>query len=185
MKNNFTPSFLSAKSELLALEAILKAHGDKRGVERLQEKQQDLNDPSVFVFVIGEGNFGKSSIINHLLGREVAEVYHLPKTWRIDLYRASPNGREYAELRRSKVPGTQTLSIDEAIMECKQQEAQVIKENYGRRDGGDASTLDGQIIEVNWYYTGLATPVEVVLVDTPGFLQALGINRKHIDTLSK
>ncbi len=81
MPNKSASSVLEIKARLMSLEAILKTHGDKRGVERLQEKQRDLNDPSVLVFIIGEGNFGKSSLINHLLGRPVAAVSHLPKTW--------------------------------------------------------------------------------------------------------
>lgn len=180
------------RTDLLTLEAILRAHGDKNGIDRLQGKRQDLNDPSVFVFVIGEGNFGKSSLINHILGRPaelgppVADVSHLPKTWRIDLYRHSPDGKEYAELRRSNVAGIQRLSIKEARAECVQQEAQVFKDvREGRDNGTDgAASFYGQIIEVNWCYTNLATPRNVVLVDTPGFLQALGSNRQRVETIS-
>jgi len=182
------PSFSTSRamSDIFALEAIIKAHGDKNGVERLQRKRKDLDDPSVLVFVIGEGNFGKSSLINHILNRPVAAVSHLPKTWRIDLYRHSPDGREYAELRRSNVAGTQRLPIKDALAECVTQEAQVFKDVRESKDtGSDAATsFDGQIIEVNWYYTNLATPKNVVLVDTPGFLQALGRNRQRVETIS-
>ena len=174
------------ENDLIQLEGILKAHGDNKGVGRLQEKRVDLNDDSVLVFVIGEGNFGKSSLINHLLGREVAAVSHLPKTWRIDLYRSSPDGQEYAEIRRSNAATTQRLPIEEAIHICKQQEAEVlryVKTNQDGNAGSGTSTLD-QIIEVNWHYTNLAIPKNVVLVDTPGFLQALGNNRRQIDTLA-
>jgi GTP-binding protein EngB required for normal cell division len=187
MPTKSASSDVELKSRLTVLEGIFRAHGDQRGVERIQKKQLDLNDSSVLVFVIGEGNFGKSSLINHLLGREIAAVSHLPKTWRIDLYRASLDGKEYAEIGRSNVAGIQRLSIEEALAECKQQEAQVfknVKEAQGYSGENNTSTFEGQIIEVSWYYAGLATPKNIVLVDTPGFLQALGSNRRQIDTLS-
>ena len=190
MNARSAPSLFSTKSELIALEAILRAHEDKRGVERLQEKRRDLGDSSVFVFIIGQGGFGKSSLINHLLGRQhtpVAAVSNLSKTWRVDLYCTSPDGSEYAIIRRYNVAGTQRLLIDEAKKECEQQEAQVLKNIKANKehDGeGPAATFAGQIIVVNWYYTGLSTPADVVLVDTPGFFQARGSNRQHINTLS-
>ncbi len=50
--------------------------------------------------------------------------------------------------------GTQLLSIEDALAECKQQEAQVfknVKESPGHSGESDTSTFEGQIIEVNGF----------------------------------
>lgn len=40
------------------------------------------------LFVMGNGKYGKSSLVNVLLGREEARVDFLPKTWKIDVFTA-------------------------------------------------------------------------------------------------
>ena len=67
---------------LLGHEKLRHHHGImKEGFERAR-------DP-VNVFVVGKGNFGKSSLINALWGRAIAEVDFLPATWHITRYRAA------------------------------------------------------------------------------------------------
>lgn len=67
---------------LLGHEKLRHHHGIlKEGFERAR-------DP-VNVFVVGKGNFGKSSLINALWGRVIAKVNFLPATWHITRYRAA------------------------------------------------------------------------------------------------
>lgn len=49
-------------------------------------KNVHLLDKPFRLFVIGSGNVGKSTVINTLVGEEVAAMDVLPKTWRLDIY---------------------------------------------------------------------------------------------------
>jgi len=158
---------------------------------KLKDKRQDLSDPSVLIFVIGEGNFGKSSLINALLGREVAEVSRQPKTWRIDLFRSVPAGKaEYAEIRRWHHAQRERLSISDAINACHLQEEMirsVAAQGTGEHqtESDDTGMFPGQIIEVNWHYQDLQIDPRIVLVDTPGFAQfRAGMNQARSKVLA-
>ena len=52
---------------------------------RLQSLAADLNSPFL-LFVVGDGKFGKSTLINALIGCEAAEAGQLPRTWKIDVF---------------------------------------------------------------------------------------------------
>jgi hypothetical protein len=47
---------------------------------------KSLND-SFMLFIVGMGNYGKSTLINALLEQPAAETDVLPKTWKIDVFR--------------------------------------------------------------------------------------------------
>jgi len=177
-------------NKLSTFDGILDRHGFANEREKLADKKRDLADRSVLVFVVGEGNFGKSSLINSLLGRNVAEVSFKPTTWRIDLYRHSPGTEEWAEIRRWGRGGAERLSLTEAKAACQEQEAAAlaraqISPDHDPRQDGAAAAFDGQIIEVSWYYQDIAVPREVVLVDTPGFAQyRAGLNQARATVLA-
>ena len=75
---------------------------------------------------MGEGNSGKSSLINHLLGRSVANVHFLPRTWRTDLYcRVKTEADEHALLRRASEAPSLRMSREEARAAGAEQEARL------------------------------------------------------------
>jgi GTPase SAR1 family protein len=157
--------------------------------EQVRDKLSDLETPAeLLVFVVGEGNFGKSSLINRLLGRDVAEVSFLPKTWRVDLYRTALSGvPEHAQLRRAEQEQVERLSIAEAREACQAQEAMIkLRQREAKAAGQEVpcGTFPGQIVEVQWHYRGLALPPGIVLVDTPGFSQfRAGLNEARTEVL--
>ena len=61
--------------------------------EKLEDKLEDLLSP-LKIMIVGEGKSGKSTLLNALVGREVAQVNDEPKTWCINLYIKS-DGDEY------------------------------------------------------------------------------------------
>ena len=116
------------------LELIYSSHGFDEKLRGLLEKRQDLLDPSVYVFIIGESKFGKSSLINHLLGVKVAEVKKLPQTWRVDLYRPVAEGEPFAEIKRYGRDTPERFSTDEAHEICKDQEPEVLRRGKAAKD---------------------------------------------------
>ena len=174
---------------------------------RIGQKRQDFADPAVYVFVFGKGKFGKSSLINQLLGRDVAKTSIVPMTWRMDFFRplseedARAAGGEFAEIRRAKSSARERVDIAEAQKLCDEQERDVLKHRRKREremkqvgaegtppEGAEAPSgglaVENQIIEVNWHYRNLALPASTVLVDTPGLFQDRGTARSQTQVLS-
>ena len=178
-------SLPSALSKSETLHTLFAAYNGLQDVcKQIQDKQEDCDKPSeLLVFVFGEGNFGKSSLINCLLGRDVAEVSFLPETWRVDMYRsASDWDEEFALVRKAGDATPEKMSIEDARAECQAQSAEA-KKFQKEAEGG--ATRPGQIIEVQWHYHGLDLPENIVLVDTPGFAQfRAGLNEARTETLS-
>jgi len=54
-------------------------------VERIRQKQRDLDKPLI-VMVVGMGNVGKSTLMNALTGTETAPVGRKPLTWKVDIF---------------------------------------------------------------------------------------------------
>ena len=175
----------SALSKSETLHTLLTSYnGLQDSCKQIRDKQEDCAKPSeLLVFVFGEGNFGKSSLINCLLGRDVAEVNFLPETWRVDVYRSAPlSEEEFALVRKEGVAKFERMSIESAKVECEAQSAEAKKSSKSAKNG---VTRNGQIIEVQWHYHGLNLPENIVLVDTPGFAQfRAGLNEARAETLS-
>jgi hypothetical protein len=120
-----SPDWGSVLRSLTTLEAVFKNQGGfETEIEKIAEKRTDLERrQELLVFVVGEGNFGKSSIINRLLGRDVAEVSRFPKTWCVDLFHALPAGvEEYASIRRSGRKEIERMPLAQAISAYREQE---------------------------------------------------------------
>ena len=89
----------------------------------LVQLADDLGRPFL-LFVVGMGKFGKSTLINTLLGQRVAAMDALPKTWKIDVFTHTlPEG--VAEVRTYQ-GHVERLSVDEAV--------RLIAEEEWRRD---------------------------------------------------
>jgi GTPase Era involved in 16S rRNA processing len=147
---------------LLAHESEL--HGFTERHDRAQERIRDLLNP-LLIMVVGEGKFGKSSLINALTGAEVAPVSIVPKTWKVDLYEAV-EGAENAVLswrRRPDKPEIVTLSEAREICSCQEQQAQVSK--------AQEISWKSDLYQAHWRIKAPWPPAGVALVDTPGFSQ--------------
>ena len=57
----------------------------RQGIRRLRTLANKLED-KFSIFVIGDGNAGKSTVVNTLLGKEVAKMKFDPMTWKIDVF---------------------------------------------------------------------------------------------------
>ena len=75
---------------------------------------------------MSEGNSGKSSLINHSVGRSIAEVHFRPRPWRTDLYyRVKTEAEEHALLRRASEAPSLRMSREEARAADAEQEARL------------------------------------------------------------
>lgn len=57
-------------------------------ITELKNMEESLYKPFL-LFVVGMGKYGKSTLVNALLNRELADVGVLPKTWKIDIFEKS------------------------------------------------------------------------------------------------
>lgn len=135
--------------------------------EKLNEPLENIRrtirrkDQHCCIFVIGEGNFGKSSLINAILKQKLAEVDFLPKTWCIDIYKYGPQKVDFI----FRDGFTQSLSYSEA----KNKLEEIEKSNH--------SVLE----EVVWYNDHINELKNFTIVDTPGLAQILCNKREKID----
>lgn len=148
----------------------LRAISDRYGLADISDKisvrKRDVSLP-VMVVIAGEGNYGKSSLLNALAGRDIAPVSIVPLTWKVDVYRLSASNREYAQVRFVGEGNYREVSVEEAQNLCAKEE-RLIKSNPASKP---------KITEVIWHRTGLQIGPEICLVDTPGLEQAgLGVD---------
>jgi GTPase SAR1 family protein len=152
---------MAGKTGIGLLTESLRASASDLGfaeqVSKIDDRVRDQSLP-LMVMVVGEGNFGKSSLINALLGRQVAPVSRLPTTRILDLYETGV-GDGKAELSwRSKPP--ETVPWEEAKDRWKEVETRA-------RQGCDANDL----YQIRWFVDGGWPRQPLVLVDTPGIDQ--------------
>lgn len=74
----------------------------KIGVDRLRSLGNKLEE-KFSVFVIGDGNVGKSTVVNTLLGQEAAKMKFDPMTWKVDVFYAEKQASETLDRENAKV----------------------------------------------------------------------------------
>ena len=153
---------LCRKAEGVGLESA------KEYREELENEYAKLGEP-LYLMIVGEGDAGKSALVNAFLERTVAEVGVLSKTWCISMY-IPDDLEDYAELilkdkTRCRVSIDVAKKIDRALCvgseEGDLQESEIDKSYY-------------DIVEFRKHYKGLPWPppgLDVVIIDTPGFSQ--------------
>ena len=72
------------------------------------------------ILIVGDGNVGKSTLLNALVGEEVAKTNYLPTTWKIDVY--SPELSKDNAIIKYKTGKQETLSVEEAKQKINEEE---------------------------------------------------------------
>jgi len=154
------------EAKLKELLRITKVYGLNEESEQVGDRICD-RERGLMVLVSGEGNFGKSSLINALAGKDIARVAIVPTTFKVDIYNHSSDGQEYAVVRRiGETVGTR-MDLEQTQRVCDEEEEaiqQALRSQIAYRP---------TVTEVEWFRSGLQFGSELCLVDTPGLAQLL------------
>ena len=163
---------------------------------KINNLSRELSNPFL-LFMVGTGKFGKSTLINSLLGCEIAETDLLPKTWKIDVfYGGSGNTAEirYADGRSELKSFSDTKKII-ALEEKKREASEELVQEELDKFKGCLKTVQAKkekleelrkyklyksdITEVHWPVASNELLRNFRLVDTPGIKQNLSMG--HVD----
>ncbi len=149
-------------------------------------------DDKLMIFIVGNGCTGKSTLLNALIGYEVAKPDELPNTWKIDVY--SPSLAENKALIKYTDGHSKTCTVEEAEQIVKTEEIKTknSKSKYNdqlRIEMANCKTKEtreelkkylsrkflykSNISEIRWHVKPNRLLEKCLLVDTPGLNQNL------------
>lgn len=94
----------------------------KRQIKKLLELANKLEE-KFSIFVIGDGNAGKSTVVNSLLGQVVAKMKFDPMTWKIDVFHEEDEKGVQLVTYGTKGNQVTTLSVEDAKAFIDEEEA--------------------------------------------------------------
>lgn len=170
----------------------------KKLLDELCQIEADFNnlyenfDDKLMIFIIGNGNVGKSTLLNALIGYEIAETNFLPNTWKIDIY--SPELENQKAIIKYIDRKQEKLSIDKVkkIVNSEEKKSKQGKNEYNEnlnqalkslKTKDEREEMKKYLSEKYLYKSNVAEviwPVDknwildkCLLVDTPGLNQNL------------
>ena len=171
-------------------------------VTKLQLLKDSMNHPFV-LYVMGMGKVGKSSLLNLLVGRKVADVDVLPKTWKTDFFYSAQQPTEVIVKYRSGKENKISLEAAKKLIndeEVKREDSEDEIEKQFRQLSKELTLIEDKvnlknelteklvyrsdIKEIQWGLEDL--PKHSILhqfsiVDTPGLWQSHhGIHGEHV-----
>lgn len=179
---------ISNKEGSISKEILSKSKEISTGFKDLYENFDD----KLMIFIVGNGNVGKSTVLNALVGKEVAKTNFLPTTWKIDVY--TPELNENEAILKYKDSRQEKLSIEEVINKVNDEEEKSkvgnkefkLKLKQEARNVKNKEQLDeiktylskkyiynSDIGEVRWPVKSNWILEKCLLVDTPGLNQEL------------
>jgi len=145
---------ISDKNEVFSIEKLLH-HKDVFNYFTNETSNQ------ISVFIVGEGNYGKSTLLNALVQGTIAEVDFLPKTWVIQRYIYG-------------TPKTVVYYQDGSSAEKSFSDAKNILKEEERHFSANRHHKCS-IKQIDWYYDSFPNLKMMNLVDTPGLAQLRSI----------
>lgn len=153
-----------AEASVHALRSAVEKLGDDLVAtqrESLVDRVRDADQPFM-LFVVGVGKAGKSSLVNALVGADVAPKSVVPLTWKIDTYQWS----EKPEVALRWDDGRETThALDEGRRLCAREEERA------KEADAEGRLYTGAISEARWRLPEIDLPETVMIVDTPGLHQ--------------
>jgi len=152
----------------------------------------DSVDQPFMLFVVDMGKYGKSTLINSLVGSRVADMGVLPKTWKIDIFTATrPQGSVLIKERSGRERQVSVEAAKEILAqeEKKYEESRAfinseLKKNLSRLETVEQKMefrrllfkrhlYESPISEVHWPCSGSRLLDKFNIIDTPGLFQEL------------
>ena len=160
-------------------------------LEKNLENLKELLEPFL-LFVIGSGNYGKSTVINALVEEDLVKTKDLPNTWKLDLFCKSKIEKiviTYAnkeDIEMTLEEGINYLDKEEEKFNKSRKKISRALKEY--KDNNKASVSDlkeykkilkekylyiSDIVEVKYYFNKNGILKDFIIVDTPGLNQIL------------
>lgn len=160
-------------------------------VEKTLESILELKNPFL-LFIIGSGNYGKSTLINALLNQDIVETNDIPNTWKLDEFIMSDEEKieiYYADKEKEIISidkGKYILNNEEyKFKQSKKYISSIIKEYKKNKDISTKELKEYKIqLEEKYLYESNVEKVkyylkkgdilnDFIIVDTPGLNQTL------------
>jgi tRNA U34 5-carboxymethylaminomethyl modifying GTPase MnmE/TrmE len=186
--DDFIYSISNKNTGKISKNVLEKMQGISIGFNELYENFDD----KLMIFIVGNGNVGKSTLLNALVGQEVAKTNFLPTTWKIDVY--SPEVDNDTAMIKYKAGKQEVLDVKKAKDKVNDEENKskesnkIYKENLKKELNGivnkeqreeikkylgEKYIYKSKISEVRWPVKSNWILERCLLVDTPGLNQEL------------
>ncbi|TYR73459.1 hypothetical protein FZC79_18635 [Rossellomorea vietnamensis] len=156
---------------------------------RLKELTEGL-DKTFELFIVGMGNYGKSTLINALIEQSVADIDVRPKTWKVDVYDSTLRENQCTIIYRHGVTEYKSMEDTKLFIEDEEQKTKKSKkvvraelkkvlsdlqtkeaiketEDYLKKE----FLYQSNVVEVRWPIDKKALSRNFMVVDTPGLVQ--------------
>lgn len=150
---------------------------------------KELENPFL-LFIMGSGNYGKSTLINALLQDKIIETSDIPNTWKLDLFIKSDNEKikiiynDEREIIKSLSNGKKILKEEEDKFKTSKKEISKIILNYKNKLSKDKlkefkieqerlHLYKSDIDQIKYYLKNKKILNDFTIVDTPGLNQTL------------
>ena len=137
--------------EFETLRKAAETFGFHREAELIAQKADD--DQALFTLLItGQRGVGKSTIINQLLGRNIAMI-DVPGSW-LNIYRRPESGREFAEIFRRDSEQSRKMPVQQALA-------------LMRKGNQPATRSQNVISRIVWHINAPGLPEKVAIAELP------------------
>lgn len=160
-------------------------------IKKNKESINELRFPFL-LFIVGSGNYGKSTLINSLLNKKIVKTGDLPSTWKLDLFIKSEIEKleityeDESTVVKSLKEGNKLLEEEECrFKESKRKVAKMVNE-YKSLDNREINMLKkykkeqeekylykSKIMQIKHFIKKSGILDEFIIVDTPGLNQSL------------
>lgn len=160
-------------------------------LEESLESLKELLEPFL-LFIIGSGNYGKSTLINALVEEDLVKTKDLPNTWKLDLFCKSKIEKimiTYANktcIEMTLEDGINYLDKEEEKFNKSRKKILKVLKEYKDNNKASVSELKeyknilkekylyiSDIVEVKYYFNKNGILKDFIVVDTPGLNQIL------------
>ena len=163
---------------------------DKK-INEAKESIKELKQPFL-LFIIGSGNYGKSTLINTFLEEDIANTNDIPNTWKLDLFIKDMNERMEIIYEDNK-KDIKTLKEGKLILDREEdkfkESKKIISKKLARYKSQNKVSISelkqykkklennylykSKIIQVKYYLNKQGLLNDFIIVDTPGLNQTL------------